>query len=185
MNHQLFENWLASEEPLLPDQVSSLQEHLQSCTSCRQLETALSGLDELFQRATQVTPVLGFAGRWLERMEAERRIRHRRQTWWFLSNTAGVAAILLVFLLFQLVDVFQSPVQLLFVWFYRLASFISLLGSAREILALIMKTVPGMVSLPGWILSVGLLSLISVLWIVTYQQITSPRRMRAWISQES
>jgi len=60
MDHQPFETWLVSEEPLTPEQQSSLQAHLQDCPRCQNLERTWNQVETLLGERPVVQPAIGF-----------------------------------------------------------------------------------------------------------------------------
>ncbi len=178
MNHQPFEKWLFSEEPLLPEQEQSLREHLQNCQSCNALEKSWKEVEGLFQSSISVAPAPGFAARWQARLVEERRKHQQRQIWIALAVTCSSAAILFWILFYQLLTLLSNPDELLFLIVYRLSSIFAYAEATddifRSFLAPFFNTMP----LPAWIGLIGLISLFSVLWFVTFKQLTSSRRVR-------
>jgi predicted anti-sigma-YlaC factor YlaD len=178
MNHQLFEDWLLSEEPLSPEQSQDLREHLKTCKACAGLEASWQAARQIMRRSGQVAPAAGFTARWQERQEEDRRRTHNRQTFKIFS-LMGVAAILTLLLLaVPAIDMLRSPEQLFLVWAYRMLSMLALADALSDTFASIVGAVFQFVPPPAWMFIFGSLSMVSVLWVVVFQQLTSPRRIK-------
>ncbi len=175
--HQPFESWLLSEEPLTSEQNQALQEHLRTCATCRQVEASWAEIDQLFHASSQVAPTSGFTARWQERLELERRDSQQRQTWFVLAFTAAAASLLFFLLSAQALQLLRSPSQLVLFVVYRLLNLLSLAETTENFLVAFIRTVPGLLPLPVWILSAGVLCILGTLWVVFYQALTS-RRIR-------
>jgi hypothetical protein len=176
MNHQPYKNWLLSEETLTPEQTRSLQAHLSTCQTCRQVQSSWMDVQRLFETAPQVAPADGFAGRWKVRLAAEKRKKQRRNAWIFFGVTASIALLLLALLCMQALQAFQSPAQLYLFWIYRLASVMTVVETVEGIFLLALQVVP-QVSLVQLVFFTGFASLVSVLWFVAFQKLTYSRRI--------
>lgn len=179
MNHQLFENWLLSDESLSAEQAGALREHLRTCESCRRLQSSWNGVSLLFRETAQVAPAAGFASRWQARLEEQRRIAQRRQTLAVLSIFGGGALLLLLVLGLYAVELLRSPGQLMMIWVYRLLLYVSYADAARDFFTSFGSSVLGFIPAQAWLFVFGAISMISVLWTVLYQHLTSPRRIQA------
>jgi hypothetical protein len=164
MNHQLFENWLLSEEPYLPEQAAQLREHLRTCTACSRLQTSWRGVELMFREAPRVAPATGFSARWQERLAEQRRLLQRRQALLILS--------------FHALEILRTPGQLLMVWVSRLLLFLAYAEAARDFVASFNSAFFSVLSGPIWLFVVGGSSALAVLWIVLYKQLTSAQRIQ-------
>ncbi|MGE5221874.1 MAG: hypothetical protein ACM3PY_05530 [Omnitrophica WOR_2 bacterium] len=178
MNHQLFEKWLFSEEPLLPEQDQALREHMQACQSCRTLEKSWNEVAGLFKSTISIAPAPGFGTRWQARLAEERRKRQQRQVWTVLALTCGSATILFWVLFYQLFSLLRTPDELLYLVVYRLSAIFIYAETTEDILRSFLAPFISAIPLPAWIGLIGLISLLSVLWFVAFQQLTSTRRIR-------
>lgn len=178
MNHQPFEKWLFSEEPLLPEQDLALREHLQDCQSCKDLEKSWKEVEGLIKSSVSVAPAPGFRTRWQVRLAEERRKQQQRQVWLVLAFNCGSAAILFWVLFYQLYTLMRTPDELLFLVVYRLSSLFTYVEATEDIIRSFLAPFFSAISLPAWIGLIGLISLLSVLWFVAIQQLTSARRIR-------
>ncbi len=84
IEHQPFEDWMLSGEPLGREQALALQEHLDGCSDCRGLAEAWSEIRIRLTEAGMVGPAPGFASRWMNRLRRDERRRHSRQVWTIL-----------------------------------------------------------------------------------------------------
>jgi hypothetical protein len=176
MNHQPYKNWLLSEETLTPEQTKSLQAHLSTCQTCRQVQSSWIDVQRLFENAAQVAPADGFAQRWKIRLAAEKRKKQRHNAWIFFGVTASIALVLLAVLCLQTLLAFQSPAQFYLFWIYRVSSVMTLAETVESILSIVMQVIT-QVSILQIVLFTGFVSLVSVLWFVAFQKLTYSRRI--------
>lgn len=179
MNHQPFETWLLSGEPLASDQAQALRDHLLVCEACQQLRSSWSEVQRLFEEAPVVLPERGFTQRWHDRLKESRRIHQRKQTRAFLAASASAALILFIFIAIRLIEVIRSPEQFLLVWIYRVVSALALINEAQVIVKAAFSIVTSIVPLPVWIGLILLLAILGGLWLVLYKTITTQRRIEA------
>jgi predicted anti-sigma-YlaC factor YlaD len=176
MNHQYFKDWLLSEDPLTSDQTDALQEHLQTCDTCRQLEAAWSEVHLLFQNDQEVDPKPDFTERWLKELNTQQLKRQKRMVWIVFGVTVGIAGLLLFLLSYQAFDLLSSPTQLVLIGISRVVYLLSLLYATSDILQVLTNLVPK-VSPAVFVLFTGMVSFLSVLWFVTYKQLITNRRL--------
>ena len=183
MNHQPFEDWLfvSDDEPedmLTSQQTDRLNEHLQTCESCNQLADAWSKVEVQLQEAPMVAPLPGFTSRWQARLEADRRKVHQRQTVGVIVLGVIAVLILLATLVYFTLPWMRSPNVLIWAWLYRMFTMAAYVDGARELLMAVLRSTSSIIpSLTWWILSVGLITELGVLWIVSYRLLTNPRRI--------
>ena len=177
MNHQPFENWLLSEEPLTDEQSQALKMHLDTCEKCCQIESAWDGVQSLVREAPILAPAPGFTVRWQERQAAQRRKNHQRQSWILFVITGGIAAGLFVALGISILSVVKEPDQLLIFSVYRLVSFLIQVEAAGGFLTQMMKSLASAIPLAVWIGLIGLASMVSVLWFVLFKRLITERRV--------
>ena len=100
MDHKPYESWLVADEPLLPDQETSLQEHLKTCEACRQFQVSWRDVEGMFEDRIVLQPQPGFTERWQLRLDEElardNEKQQLRSTWMFLAATTGAAFLVLV-----------------------------------------------------------------------------------------
>ncbi len=176
MNHQPFRSWLLSEEPLPPEQAQALNEHLQDCEACRQIDTSWSKVFGLFQCVSPAAPAPGFTERWQQRLIAQRMAAQRRQAWIAVAVTAGTALLLLLILGIQVVQILRAPAQLLLMWIARLTSLVNVLVDIQKFILMVLNSGP-IIPITLAIFFTGFICFISVAWLATYRQMTSNWRI--------
>jgi hypothetical protein len=177
MVHRPFEDWLLDEERLTTEKAVALQEHLQSCASCRQLSQAWQEVEVDLHTSPILAPRTGFTNRWQARLEADRRRLHRRQSAAALGFSLGGAAWLFGSLTLLALPVLTTPKLLLWAWVLHLLELISYTGDLQEIILSLFHIQSGMIPIAWWILLVGFFSMLVVMWIVSLRYFTSPRRV--------
>ena len=181
MNHQPFETWLLSDEPLSPENTSALDEHLKTCQHCQQLQDGWLGVVNLFDDAPDVEPAPGFVTRWQAHLEADRQVglvaRYRWQPWIMLILIANVIAGLVFWLGTQLFTTFESPTQFVLFWIYRLVSTLTFVTTAQNILVTLLRTLTSVVPAGVWIALAAGLGASSVVWVISMASLAAiPRR---------
>lgn len=183
MNHQTFEDWLfvsddETEDRLTSPQADQLKEHLQTCAYCSQLAEALDEVEVQLQGASMLAPAPGFMSRWQIRLEMDRQKQHQRQTMGIIIFGVIAVVSLLAALVFVTLPWMRSPNVLLWTLLYRIFTMALYVDIARELLMRVFQSASSVIpSLSWWILSVGLISELGVLWIVSYRLLTKPRRI--------
>lgn len=154
MKHKPFETWILLHEPLLPDQVQALDEHLVDCQHCSKLKQALMSAEILFQTAFDAQPAPGFSQRWQARLEEDRQEemsrRHRWHSWMALIVMGNTVAFWTLMLSQQLLATFNSPAEFFLMWVFRFTSLFSSLTVAGHILSTLIDTLPGLIPPAGW-----------------------------------
>ncbi len=177
MNHQPFENWLNSEEPLTFEQHQALQEHLSTCAKCSALEASWKEVRQVFKNTAPVFPAPGFTARWQDRLAEQRKRQHRRQAWLSLMITGGIALILLIILSVLSAPLIDDPGQIFLLVIYRLISLFAYAEVTGNIVTSILRSIFGSVPLIAWVAVAGIGSFLSVLWAFAIQRLTVSRRI--------
>jgi len=183
MNHQPFEDWLLSEEPLSQKNANALDVHLENCETCRELKNSWSEVVDFFQDIPEVEPMPGFASRWQERLSFEQReikisqtIQQRWQSIIVLILIGNVIAGLVFLLSTQFSSTFDTPISLLLSGVYRLASFVSFLNSIQNIFLTLIRTAVSVVPVGLWVtLGIGLVGVCAI-WIISLTSLTMLQR---------
>jgi hypothetical protein len=181
MNHQPFENWLLSEESLTPENQRILQDHLETCDQCRELQASWNDVIDLFLDVPEVEPAPGFVSRWQGRLETERQIelsiRHRWQSIIMLILIGNVIAGLVVLLSTQFLTTFDTALGFLLSGVYRLASFVTRLNAVENIVTTLFRTITSVIPVGWWaVLALGLVGA-GVTWIISLKSLSVlPRR---------
>lgn len=180
MKHQLFEEWIFSEEPLNTEQATALQEHLQSCAACRSLAAAWQEVEYELSAVPMIGPEPGFTTRWEARLMAQQARLLRRQSLAVLGFSVAGAVLLLGSLAFLVLPTIESPFILVWAWVSRLLTAFTYIEAVPQILNVVFETtatVTGAIPLIGWVLLAGLISEALVLWLVTVRWLTGSRRI--------
>jgi hypothetical protein len=181
MNHQPFETWLFTDETLSPENADALSAHIESCEHCQELQSALTGVFNLFDDALQVEPAPGFMNRWQDRLAEERQVdmlmRHRWQSVIMLILIGNVIAGLAFLLGTQFFATVNSPADLILPWVYRFTSSFTLFSSVQNLLVTLFRTFTSVVPVGLWAaLGAGLLAS-GAIWIISMKTLSViPRR---------
>ena len=177
MNHQPYEDWVISDDPILPEQNSELQAHLRKCDSCRQLSESWVDVQNLLHVTHQVKPQAGFSERWLARLEEQERKNKQRQSWIMLILTGGVAIFLLLMMGVNFFTSVDQPLQLLLIGTNKFIEWLSVIKAINEVFSALVDLVSIMIPPVWWVLFAGIISLLCLLWIYSLRQLMQPRRM--------
>jgi anti-sigma factor RsiW len=177
MNHQPFEKWLLTDDTLSPEEARSLREHLLVCPQCQGLHSSWYGVKQLMREAPAVKPANGFTMRFQERLAEENRRSQRRQTLILLIFNGGMAFFLFLFLAMQVWELLRSPGHLLVILGFRLMSLFQMANEAGELLTMLFGAFLNIAPPVVWPFIAGLSSMLVVLWIVAFKQLTVPRRI--------
>jgi hypothetical protein len=180
MNHQPFENWLFSEEPLPADDERELRGHLTDCDQCSGLENAWMDVDRLFAEVTEVEPAPGFINRWQATLEAnrmaEKAIRQRWQSLIFLVAIANFAVIALALVGIQLFNTYSSLTEWVMSWVYKAATMIVLVNGFGNAFVTISRTIPQLIPTGWWAAIAVTLGFSTIVWIVSVTKLSSLQR---------
>ena len=184
MNHRIYEERMFAyqdprAEPLAPEQLKELENHLEVCQTCRQLQISWREVESHLSRALVVSAKEGFAGRWQTRLASDRQRLHRRQTLLVLAFCVGAAVSLLGSLFLLVWPWMKSPDLVAWFWLSRMFSFVSIMGGIREGVGTLFQTMIDVIPLAGWVFLVGIMSELAVLWVVSFRILTNPRRISA------
>lgn len=175
MNHQQFEQWLLTEEPLNRDQAEKLRSHLNACEACQRLSASWSDVRQLFRSVPLVGPESGFVARWqaqLEiQMERERQTRHRRQSWFIFIFASLSAVALFTLVVTQLSAIFGTPTQFLVYWLSHMTALLSAANVVQEIANVLFKSISRVIPLSYWITLLAGLSVLFLIWILSLRHI--------------
>ena len=176
-NHLLIEEWLLSAANLTPQEHTQLQEHLNSCESCRQLSAAWQEVEVQLKAAPLRSPEPGFALRWQSRLAQEQQRRQRLQTATVLALGVGAALSLVLLLGVLALPVIRNPLPYLMVWSYQLTTSFYFLSGVGRALGTVARTLFGLVPGSMWTAMLVALGSLMVIWIVAFRKLTSPRRV--------
>jgi hypothetical protein len=176
MNHQPFRDWLLSEEELSIDQARILQDHLHSCESCQEIETAWLEVESTFHKAPQVIPAPGFATRWQEHLAEYQNRKQKLNGWITIGFTVLIITALLGLLITQLWSLIHTPGPYLAAWFSRLVNLLSIYYSIQNMVNPFSWDIP-IYTFVGLFFMVGVISFMSVLWMAAYRRLSMARRI--------
>jgi len=155
MNHQPFENWFLSEEPLPADDERELRDHLVGCDQCSGLEDAWLDVANLFTEVPEIEPAPGFVNRWQATLEADQvAVKTMHQRW-------------------------QSLIFLVLVanGVYKAATAMVLANGFRNAFVTLSRTVPQLIPTGWWVAIAITLGVSTIVWIVSMTKLsTLPRR---------
>lgn len=100
-NHQLYMDWITSDDTLPTDCARELREHTQQCARCRALAEGWTSARRTVQAAGMEPAPAGFARRWKAMAEKRLQTPARRQAWVFLGATGLASTALGTVLAFQ------------------------------------------------------------------------------------
>jgi predicted anti-sigma-YlaC factor YlaD len=176
-NHLLFEEWLLSAGSLTPEEHGTLQEHLKSCESCRQLSEAWQEVEYQLESAPMRSPEPGFTRRWQARLAQDQLRLQRRQSIYLLAFGGGIALALLILIGVWAWPLVNNPLPYLMVWGYQLTTSFYFVSDVGRALGTVARALLGLVPGTLWVAMLVALGSLGVIWIVTFRKLTSPRRV--------
>jgi predicted anti-sigma-YlaC factor YlaD len=176
MNHHIFEDLIFAEQPLTQQESAALKTHLQDCESCRVLADALNEVENQLHRSVMLEPAPGFAERWQMRLAVDDQRVQRKQSMLLLGFSIAGATLLLASLGVLLLPLADSPLVFVVAWLSRFAEMANIIVGTGDLVSSLFQAVQGSVSLIWVILGAGLVSLLAVLWLVSYRVLIAPRR---------
>jgi predicted anti-sigma-YlaC factor YlaD len=178
MNHSPYQDWLFDDEQPLSDvQMLQLHQHLRECAECRELSSALNQMEASLKQKPMAAPAAGFTQRWQARLLNDRAAAHRRQTRLTLGFILSGLATLLVGMLIFLWPWLTAHEAVFWAAAYQLYSVYLFLASVGEFLTNLLKAMTQVIPLVGWVLAIGMVFELGVLWVVSYRLLTNPRRL--------
>ena len=177
MKHQLFETWILSDELLSLQNRRQLQEHLQYCGSCDQLDRNWREVARFLPSVPEFTPLLGFADRWHERLVIQQQCLYRRQSLIMLAISASGAGILCMLLFRQISLEIRFLLQGLKEWANSLFGLISSFDVLHDLFGTLVRTLLGLIPLPLWIGVFGFISFMGLLWLISLRKLAYYQRL--------
>jgi predicted anti-sigma-YlaC factor YlaD len=175
MNHQPFEEWIFSEKALSPDQRLGLENHLSTCADCRQLFTAWQSAEDMLHEPVTAGPDQGFALRWQANAVADQARRRRR-----------FGSLLILLILLAVAGLILASLSV-FVWSYggpanaiiqatdTLTQYWTILIASFRVSSIVVQQFPAVSLLLIWGL-LGAISILFLIWLASYYQLTTQRR---------
>jgi len=177
MNHQPFEDWLLSDEPIDQEQEANLRQHLNDCPQCTTLSQALQSVEQEMARTPQVSPASGFTERWQARLAAKLAQQQRRLVWCAIGFSLSAAlGIFLALNWNRLASLSFS--KLLALALYSITLTFARIGSAQVLFKLLLEDVNPVIPIAFVALFATSLSVLCLVWIVTMWKIYIPQGVR-------
>ena len=171
MSHQPFESWLLTDKSELDfEQKRSLNTHLQTCSTCQDLQHAWVSVEHSLQSAPRARPAEGFAQRWETSLDARLEMTQRRQVARLLLGLFGAAVISLALVAVQFVTT-VSPLDWGLSFLQEGLRFFAQSQIMYMVLIGWAQRIPMQVMLVGWLMAFGLFSSLTALWMLSLQQI--------------
>ena len=176
MNHQPFREWLLSVQQLSTEQNQALQDHLSTCESCNQIESAWKEVALAIQKSPQVEPPAGFTMRWQTHLLEHQSRQKALRGWLSIGATTLIVTSLLVLLITQLWSLLQAPGPYLAVWLNRMVSVLSVYYQFQNFIGGTSWSLP-VYTFVGIFFLTGIISFMSVLWLTAYRKLSLARRV--------
>jgi len=131
MKHKQFEKWILDDISLNPQQKKDLDIHLQSCRSCRNLQTGWNASKQLMANAVYQKPVNGFSQRWQQtviKKKQTEKVRRYRLSMFFLVVLAFSAAILYLITSGTAMQSFANSITMLTNFMLKITNGLSMVG---------------------------------------------------------
>ncbi|MCL4562227.1 MAG: zf-HC2 domain-containing protein [Chloroflexi bacterium] len=164
MNHSSYEEWLLSGEELDQEQSQALQNHLQSCPDCTNLQKSWSQLEPILSASTQVDPAPGFTQRWKDNLALRRAQQQRKITWRFLGFLLAGALIFFLALVIPQLGSLPTPIGSLDWIVFSFISILAGIGELQEYGWIFLSSVPLIVPISIWIILAYSLFSWSCIW---------------------
>jgi len=177
MSHQPFETWMFTKETLTSEQSHALTEHLNSCETCQQVESAWLEIHQQLKRVPAITPNPGFSLRWQDRLAERRHERQRRRAWVMFAFTLSGALMMLALLALRAIEMLSSPGRIVLIIAYQILNLIWLVKEVQTSLNSFIKIAISLIPWPAWFGLIGVFILVAVLWFIVVTKITHPRRI--------
>ena len=163
MNHQPFEEWLLSEEPITPEQKRKLDLHLRSCEYC----SALAETGKVLHSVVMASPAEGFTARFQARLAEHKIADRRRKLWGAGFFLIGGISLLLWFAGPSILSFLSSPenwIATFVKWGIFLITTLQALTQAGEVF---LHVIPGFLPPFAWMVIVSGFAGVSLLWSVS------------------
>jgi hypothetical protein len=172
MEHQPFENWILSGDPLNPTQTKDLNDHLLVCSHCTCIKEGISNVEDLFKSATFESPSPGFARRF-QIMATQREEEARRlQSYFFLGWTMIVTVIVSIGYLTALL-LTQSPAEVISGLMSSVINAAFQLDSMLHLIKAWIQIIPLPITLAIFAGSASLVVLLTSGWIISVWKIST------------
>ncbi len=170
MDHQPFEQWIFEDQKHSAQQSSLLQEHLDQCQDCSNLNQSWLGIEKELTRPVMMSPKAGFTNRFQTRLAIRQAEQHQKQVVKTLAMIGSgilitMAAILVWLLLsysvgeliVKSVSVFSDMVELFF--------------NLRSMMVNFLRYSPDFAPYLIWIMLIGWGTILASIWGLTCMEI--------------
>jgi predicted anti-sigma-YlaC factor YlaD len=175
MSHYAYEAMIFAEEPLLPAAFAELKNHLQGCEECRSLANAWQGVQGDLGAAAVMESEPGFAGRWQERLMADRQRVHRKQIMSIFGISLAGALVLSLSLAILWLPVLGAPKVYLYAFLYQILNLAVAADLIQALVVGLLRSITSSVSLMVWVVLFGVVCQLGVLWLVSLRLATKTR----------
>ncbi len=99
MDHQPFEDWIFTQDELEELGKQELNQHLDTCQQCTELNSAWRNVENMFIQQPMVSPTTGFTNRFAAKMALEKEKMYRKQSLRSLVITGIILIIISIILI--------------------------------------------------------------------------------------
>lgn len=171
MNHQPFENWILEENQLSSTEKHDLLEHMEKCPKCASLEKSWRAARQHVKTLPAVDAPAGFSHRFQASLAYRRKLQEQRQTRILLiSLVSSAVAILITLALFLLPH--TSLTSLMINFLGSLLQLINVISQFWLLVTSIVRSTPPSFLITLMLAVSMLISIISVLWVLSFLRIT-------------
>jgi hypothetical protein len=172
MEHQPFENWILSGDPLNTSQITDLKNHLEICSHCSAIKEGILNVEELIKSATFESPSPGFSRRF-QMMAAQRKEEARRlQSYFFLGWTMIITVLVSIGYLTTLL-LTQTPTEVISGLMASTINVAFQLDSMLHLIKAWIQIIPLPITLAIFAGSASLVVLLTSGWIISVWKIST------------
>jgi len=173
MNHEPFETWILSqkEENLTPQQQTDLQEHLEDCPICQQLDTSWANVENLLICSPMVSAPLGFTQRAQDGLVKRRQREHQLQIRRFFLFTFVFLAVTSLALTAGMI-LFLSPLEILVNAMHIFARCALFLQQVENVMRIAVTILPPIIPLALITAIFGTFTILSFVWSLAMMRIS-------------
>jgi hypothetical protein len=178
MSHHPYEDLIFSDQELTKQEAMALNDHLQECDACYQLSFASKEIEGWLDEAKMIEPEPGFMTRWQIRFEAQKRQSEFRQNRAMLISTIGGGVVIFAAIIYLIWPMIQSPKVYLVTYLYQILSLFSVANLVQGFVSGLSSSLDNGITWLLLTLGAGLITLLSVIWVVSLRVLSRPRRVR-------
>jgi hypothetical protein len=178
MSHHPYEDLIFSDQELTKQEAMALNDHLQECDACYQLSVASKEIEGWLDEAKMIEPEPGFMTRWQISFEAQKRQSEFRQNRAMLISTIGGGVVIFAAIIYLIWPMIQSPKVYLVTYLYQILSLFSVANLVQGFVSGLSSSLDNGITWLLLTLGAGLITLLSVIWVVSLRVLSRPRRVR-------